>query len=244
MFVVITMNSAVLLHPPPPPPPPELSRMYTLNACMLYPVVCTELESRSQTKVKQLHSNENSDVQHPPPHPPSCEWAGGLHNKHVSVSVSLSLSLSCFFLSFFSTEGTLSSGSAVPPNAGKFAPTADRDVFSGNSDCSGHEPTATTVNLDRKVCLPRQLGSQETGLTRLFAQSSPPTRRSRQTARRSLRHRCQQCARHYPCSKIETCQQCIRHYPCSKIETSSGCPPPHRAPAPPNTTGTALTSRA
>ena len=191
---------------------------------MLYPVVCTELESRSQTKVYMLPTTtlkwEHCDVQlsppPPPPHTSSCEWAGGLHNKHVSVSVSLSLSFFLSFFLFFSTEGTLSSGSAVPPNAGKFAPTADRDVFSGNSDCSGHEPTATTVNPDRKVCLPRQLGSQKTGLTRLFAQSSPSTRRSRQTARRSLRHRCQQCA---------------RHYPCSKTEPSLGCPPPHRAPA-------------
>ena len=151
----------------------------------------------------------------PLPHTSSCEWAGGLHNKHVSVSVSLCL---FFFLSFsfLFYRGDIKFWVRSTPNAGKFAPTADRDVFSGNSDCSGHEPTATTVNPDRKVCLPRQLGSQKTGLTRLFAQSSPPTRRSRQTARRSLRHRCQQCA---------------RHYPCSKTEPSLGCPPPHRAPA-------------
>ena len=42
---------------------------------------------RKCTCYQQLHSNENTTTFTTSP----CVWAGGLHNKHVSVSVSLSL---------------------------------------------------------------------------------------------------------------------------------------------------------
>ena len=96
MFVVISMWAQSFCPPPPPTKHWLESRMYMLNAFILYLVVCTELESRSQTKVYMLPTTtlkwEHCDV-HPPPPPTSpCVWAGGLHNKHVSVSVSVSLS--------------------------------------------------------------------------------------------------------------------------------------------------------
>ena len=121
--VCCDLNVSAVLPPPHPHPTKHcLESKCIYNICLMplyYTLLCVQswkVEVKWKcTCYQQLHSNENTATFTPPPPTSPCVWAGGLHNKHVSVSLSLSFAPPVFLIYYFivCTGGSFISGQSV-----------------------------------------------------------------------------------------------------------------------------------